>query len=182
VAFEKNRFTGTFDALAGAVGESTQFNYNNKEVVQANFRTINMRLYGGYKLVNLYGRKKNFRYELFAYIGTRAHFHKIDSDLNGIVNRLDINPTWFEPIFGLQNQFTWRRWFILLQGDYGGYFVSEKNSFQITGFVYYRSGRLTSLKAGWNHLFLFQTGTYLREDYLVKAELSGPTLGIAFHF
>ena len=37
-----------------------------------------------------------------------------------------------EPITGLINQFTWKRWFVVIQGDSGGYFVSSKHSAQIT--------------------------------------------------
>jgi hypothetical protein len=182
VAYEKNRFLAQFDAIAGAVGESTEFNYNSKQIVQANFRTINMRLFAGYKLVNATGRQQKFRYELFAYLGVRAHFHKIYSDLDGLINRLDINPVWYEPVIGLQNQFTWKRWFIAVQGDYGGFFVPQKYSVQISGYVYYRSGRVVSLKAGWSQLILNHTGTFLGEDFRIQSKLSGPGLGIAFHF
>jgi hypothetical protein len=182
VAYEPDKFIAQFDAIAGAVGESTEFNYNRQQVVQANFQTINLRFLGGYKFVNVYSRSKKFRYELFGYIGFRTHFHKIYSDLDGLVNKLDINPVWVEPIIGIQNQFTWKRWFIILQGDYGGYFIPDKQSIQLTGFIYYRSGKITSLKLGWNHLSLDQSGTFLREDYKLKVNLSGPTVGIALHF
>lgn len=182
VAYEKNHFLGQIDGITGSVGESIQFNYNNKEVVQANFRTINIRLFVGYKLVNAEGRNKKFRYELFVYLGGRAHFHKISSDLNEAINNIDISPSWIEPIIGLQNQFSWKRWFVVLQGDYGGFFIDSKYSIQLTTFVYYRSGRLTSLKLGWNHLDLNHRGTFFKEDYKVNVTLSGPSLGLVFHF
>ena len=182
VSYQKKWFLGQLDGLTGAVGESTEFNYNQKEVVQVNFRTINMRMFGGVKLIEANGRKGHFRYDLFAYIGLRAHFHRINSDLNGVVNRLNINPSWIEPIVGLYNSFAWRRWLITLQGDYGGYFVDGKRSFQINGTVFFRSGRITSLKAGWNHLSISQEGQFLREEYRLRAIFSGPTVGLAFHF
>lgn len=182
LAYEKNRLIIQLDAIAGAVGESTQFNYNSKQIVQANFRTINVRLFSGYKIINANGRKGKFRYELFGYLGARAHFHKIYSDLDGLVNKLDISPSWYEPIIGLQNQFTWKRWFLVLQGDYGGFFVEKKYSFQMTGYVFYRSGKVTSIKIGWNHLDLNHRGTFLKENFNVKATLSGPSVGIAFQF
>ena len=182
IAYEKNRFIGQFDALSGSVGESVKFNYNNKEIVQANFRTTNLRLYGGYKIINANTRSKKFRYELFIYLGVRAHFHKISTDLNGAINNLNINPFWFEPILGLQNQFTWKRWFVLIQGDYGGFFIESKYSFQFSSLVYFRSGNITSLKFGWNHLDLNHKGTFLRQDFKIDATFSGPTAGIVFHF
>jgi len=182
LAYEKNRFIAQLDGLTGAVGESTQFNYNNAQIVQANFRTVNLRLLAGYKIINTIGKKGTFQYELFGYLGVRAHFHKIYSDLDGLVNKLDISPSWFEPIIGLQNQFTWKRWFLVLQGDYGGFFVDQKYSFQFTGYAYYRSGKITSVKIGWNHLDLNHKGTFIKENFKVKATLSGPSAGIVFHF
>jgi hypothetical protein len=182
IAYEKNRFLVQFDAIAGAVGESVKFNYNDKQVVQANYRTINLRLLGGYKIVNANSKDKKFRYELFAYVGARAHFQKIYSDLDGVVNKLDINPVWYEPVIGLQNQLAWKRWLVVIQGDYGGYFVESKNSFQGTGYIYFRNGKLTSVKLGWNHLVLNHSGNFLKEDYRVNATFSGPSAGVAFHF
>ena len=182
VAYEKNRFLGQFDAIAGSVGESTDFNYNQKTVVQLNFRTINMRLFGGYKILNIYGKKKKFRYELFGYLGVRAHFHRVYSGLDESTNKLDISPSYFEPIIGIQNQFTWKRWFIVIQGDYGGFFINSKYSYQGSTYVYYRSGKITSLKLGWNHLVMNHKGNFNGEDYKVNVNLSGPSAGIAFHF
>jgi len=182
IAYEKNQFIVQLDAITGSVGESVKFNYNNNQIVQANFRTTNIRLLGGYKIVNTSSKDKKFRYELIGYAGLRAHFQKIYSDLDGIINKLDINPVWFEPIIGLQNQFTWKRWFVVIQGDYGGYFLESKYSFQMSGYIYFRSGKVTSLKLGWNHLALNHSGNFLKEDYSVTATFSGPSAGIAFHF
>lgn len=182
LAYEKNRYIVQLDGISGAAGESTEFNYNKQQVVQVNFRTTNVRLFGGYKIVNANGRKGKFRYELFGYLGIRAHFHKLYSDLDGLINKLDINPVWVEPIIGLQNQFTWKRWFLVLQGDYGGFLIDSKYSFQLSSYLYYRSGKITSLKVGWNHINLNHLGTFLKENYTIKATLSGPSVGITFHF
>lgn len=182
IAYESERFIGQFDAFAGAVGQSTEFNYNQKEIVQVNFRSINTRLFGGYKIVNTTSPRGKFRYELIGYIGIRAHFNKVSSDLNNAVNKLDFRPVWFEPIIGIQNQFTWKKWFLVVQGDYGGYFVDTKYSFQGSTYIYFRSGKITSLKLGWSHLELHHRGTFRNENYKIDASFSGPAVGIAFHF
>ena len=182
IAFEENQFIVQLDAITGSVGESVKFNYNDNQIVQANFRTTNLRLLGGYRVVNTSSKDKKFQYELFSYLGVRAHFQKIYSDLDGVINKLDINPVWFEPIIGLQNQLTWKRWYVVIQGDYGGFFVESKNSFQFSGYVYFRSGKVTSLKLGWNHLMLNHSGDFLKQDYRISATFSGPSVGIAFHF
>lgn len=182
VVYEKNRFLTQLDGLSGAVGSSIKFEYNNQEIVQASFRTTNLRLYAGYKIVQAESKNNKFRYELFGYLGARIHFHKIYSDLNGTINNLDISPAWVEPIIGIINQFTFKRWFIVAQGDYGGFFVNSKYSDQISLYACYRIGRLTSIKAGWNHLEINHSGTFLKEDYKIKTTFSGPSIGLAFHF
>lgn len=182
VTYEKNRLLGQFDAIYGSVGESVRYNYNDQTAVQANFRTTNFRLLGGYRIINALSENEKFQYELFGYLGARVHIQKIYSDLDGLINELNINPAWAEPIFGVQNQLTWKRWHIILQGDYGGYFMPSKSSAQITMFVYFRTGRLTSVKLGWNHLYLNQKGYILDEPYSIKATFSGPSAGLILHF
>jgi len=182
IAYEKNRVMFQLDGISGAVGESVKFKYNNKEIVNLNFQTINVRLFGGYKLYQYDSKNERFRYELFGYIGIRMHFHKVYSDLNGIANKLDISPNWVEPIIGVHNQFTFKRWLLILNGDYGGYFIDNKSSFQMSTYVYCRMGKVTSLKIGWNHLQLNHYGTIRGEDFQIKATFSGPSVGAAFHF
>ncbi len=182
VTYEKKRFIFQFDALSGAVGSSLKFKYNDNEIVQARFSTTELRLFGGYKIVNADSRKKRFRYELYAYVGARGYIQSLYSKLNGVTKELDIHPYWIDPIIGLHNQFVFKRWFIVLQGDYGGLFYDNKSSYQISTFVYYRSGRAISFKLGWNHLVLKHHGTFLEEDYKINVTFSGPGLGMAFHF
>jgi len=182
ISYEQNKFLAQFDAISGSVGSSVKFKLNNSEIVQANFRSINLRVFGGYKIVEAMSNDQKFRYELFGYVGTRIYLQAIYSDLNKLINRLDINPVWADPLIGIQNQFTLKRWQFLLQADYGGFFGKTDYSNQFTFNTYFRLGKTTSIKAGWNHLHIFKTGTILREDYLVKVTLSGPSIGVAFHF
>ena len=106
VAYEKKGFIFQFDALSGAVGGSIKFKYNDKEIVQARFSTTELRLFAGYKIVNVDSRNKKFRYELYAYVGARGYIQSIYSKLNDVTKELDIHPYWVDPIIGLQNQFT----------------------------------------------------------------------------
>ncbi len=182
VAYEQNKVKVQFDMIAGSVGNSVVFNYNNQELVKASFLTLNLRLYAGYKFAEKWSSNNNFRYEAFVYGGLRTYFQKLHSELNGTSLKLDINPVLVEPIIGLENQFTWKRWMFLFQGDYGSILSRDRNSLQISAFAFYRMGGLTSIKFGWNHLYIDQTDELLRQEYTVKLTLSGPSLGIAFHF
>jgi hypothetical protein len=182
VSYEQNRFKAQFDMISGAVGNSVVFNYNNKELVQASFLTLNLRLYAGYKFLEKAGSNKKFRYEAFVYGGLRTYFQRLQSELNETSIALKVNPVWVEPIIGLENQFTWKRWMVILQGDYGSITSRNRQSFQLTAFAYYRMGPLTSIKFGWNHLYINRADKFLQEDIKIKLSLSGPTVGVAFHF
>ena len=182
ISYENKGFLVQLDGIIGEVGNSVKFNYNNNEIVQANFQTFNLRFIAGYKIVDKRAGNDKFRYELYGYMGTRVHFQRIYSDLNNTINKLDINPIWAEPVFGLQNQFSWKKWFLAVQGDYGGFFINSKYSFQLTTYAYYRTGRFNSIKFGWNHLDLNHRGTFQNEDYNLNFTLSGPTVGFVFLF
>jgi len=181
IVYEKNRLLFQLDGLTGAIGNSIKFNYNNKEIVQVNFRSTNIRLFGAYKFLQYDSDNDKFRFELFGYLGMRMHLEEIYSDLNGAINKLDISPMWIEPLIGVYNQFTFKRWFIVAQVDYGGLLDKSKYSVQLTGFAYYRTGKITSIKFGWNHLQLYQEGLFLKQEYRIITTLSGPSVGIVFH-
>lgn len=182
IAFEKNKFLAQIDGISGSVGNSVKFNFNNKEIVESAITTTNLRLFAGYQFFKTMSKSRKFRYELFGYFGVRIHFQKIYSSLNRTSNHLDITPTWAEPILGLQNQFTLKRWLFIIQGDYGGFFVHAKYSSMIQAMCYYRMGGLTSIKVGWNHLVLNHESTYFNEELKVRLFLSGPAVGLTFHF
>lgn len=182
VVYEKDKLLFQFDAISGAVGNSVKFQVNNKEIVSADFRTTNLRFLAGFELIDILSSNQKFKYELFGYIGTRVHFHSFSSRINSGETEIRIAPAWWEPVLGIQNQFTFKRWMIVVQGDYGGIFVNEKYSNQISLFTHYRIGKLNSIKIGWNHLQLNHTGIFLLKDYNIKATFSGPTLGFVFHF
>ncbi len=182
IAYENKNVLVQLDGVSGAVGAGVKFKYNNTQIVEARFRTTNIRFFAGYRMVNTYSKNKKFRYELYPYIGSRAYFQNVYSSLGNEGNELDIHPTWFEPLIGIQNQFNFKRWYLVLQGDIGGLFVESKYSYQISGYAYYRTGRLTSVKFGWNHLYINQVGTFIRKDYSINATFSGPSVAIVFHF
>jgi len=182
VAYEQNKVKAQFDMMSGAVGNSVVFNYNNQELVKASFLTLNLRLYAGYKFAEISGENHNFRYEAFAYGGLRTYIQRLQSDLNGTSLALNVAPIWVEPIIGLENQFTWKRWMIILQGDYGSISSRNRKSYQFSAFVFYRTGSLTSIKLGWNHLYINRNDKFLSQDIKIKLSLSGPTVAVAFHF
>jgi len=182
VAYEQDRIKGQFDIITGAVGSSVIFNYNNKELVQANFLSMMLRLYAGYKFLEFTGPNEKFRYEAFAYAGMRTYIQRLRSELNAGNFELDITPVLIESIIGLENQFTWKRWMMTVHGDYGSLFTHDRNSFQFGVSGSFRMGRATSIKLGWNHLYVNLNDTFLGIEYRTKMTLSGPVVALALHF
>jgi hypothetical protein len=182
MAYEDKNFLVQLDGITGGVGESIKFNYNNAEIVKLEFVTINLRLLAGYRVVDAWSQRGKFRYELYPYIGSRYHNQKIRSWFLDEKDIFDIQPGWFEPILGVQNQFSWERWFILLSADMGGFFIGSKYSFQLSSHIYYRLGRATSIKLGWNILDLNHRTTYRGEELKIDLTLGGPAIGFAIQF
>jgi hypothetical protein len=182
IAYENNRILAQLDGIAGSMGETVTFNYNNSKFIDASYRSINFRLFAGYKFLNIDSQNKKFRYELFGYLGTRVHLQKIYAEITEAAYTLDIEPAWAEPIVGLHNQLTWKRWYVIINGDYGGYFINTKYSFHLTANVLFRAGKTTSVKLGWNHLDLNHRGTLLNQDFRVDVTFSGPAAGVVFQF
>lgn len=182
ITYEKDNILLLFDAFSGSVGSSVKFITSDNNLASAKFRTTNFRALCGYKFLESTTKNKKFRYELFGYLGARVFIQAIDSEFNNSIQIADINPSWADPLIGIQNQFTFRRWQFILQGDYGGFFVNTNYSNQFAFSTSFRTGKLTSLKLGWNHLHLFRKGSFKGEEYRVKVTLSGPSIAIAFHF
>jgi len=94
ITYDKNRFALFADAFTVELGESVRFNYNDKEIVQANTRAILARVYAGYGFYEHMAASQKSRFNLHAYGGIRIHSFKITSDLNDAINELDIHPVW----------------------------------------------------------------------------------------
>ena len=182
IGYENKGFLVHLDGFGGSVSNSVKFNYNNKEIVSLKFQTVNTRLYLGYKVLSVDGSNQRFRYKLYPYLGVRSHINDIFSDLDRIDKRLDVDILYFEPLIGVQNVFTWKRWLLLVRGDYGGIFTGSSSTVVVQLSSTYLIGRFFSIRFGWSHMETKKKGTLRNEDYDIKLTLSGPNLGIGFHF
>jgi hypothetical protein len=177
-AYEKERTLLQLDGLAGSAGQSVKFNHSGQEIVEGKVSTYNVRFLAGTRFVSTKAWRIYFKYELFGYLGARYQNHRIMAESNEN-NILDITPHWVEPVIGLQNQFVLRRWYLILQGDYGGYFANNQHTFQFQAVLYHRISKLLGVKAGWMILDLDQQRIYDGEDIMIDMRLSGPSIGIA---
>lgn len=181
-SYDKNRVMVHLDGFSATLGESVKFNYNDKEIVQVNIRTLLSRAYAGYSFYQHTSPSQRFRFNLYGYGGVRLHAIKIDSDLNDAINNLDLSLVWAEPLIGLYTSFTTQKWLFTLQGDIGGLPGEKRVSFMINALGSYRINRLLSVKLGWNTWDIRYKDTYKGEDLKLKVDINGPSAAIAFHF
>jgi hypothetical protein len=181
VKFEHKGLFLKLDNYSGNVGQNIKFNYNNKNIVSSQFRSINSRLTLGYRIINYTSANKKFRYTLHGLTGMRWHYLEAKSALTGTDVKLDLNHGWVEPLLGIKNTFTFNRWEFIAQGDIGGFYFNRRASSQLNFSANYRSGKSTSIKFGWNILNLNYNRTVLNEPLKININLQGPAAGIVFY-
>lgn len=182
IAFEKNNLLIQADGFSGSVGSNLNYRFNEKTVVKADLSMYLFRVFGGYKLINKTINPEKLRYELYVYAGARIHFINLESDPGRIIEPLDISPMWTEPLIGIQNQLTMKNWMFIFTIDYGGYLMKEKGSFMINLLSYYKLSNFVSLKAGWTDWDIKHKEDYKGENLKIDVHLSGPSIGVGFHF
>ncbi len=133
----------------------------------------------GYKAFEKRNRDTHFRAQIYPYLGLRFIDLRIYSQNLDI---LDIDPSWLEPIIGLEIPVQHRRWFFLTKIDIGGFSINNHWSLNANVEASYRFSKLFALETGWNFLN-FNYDQYFESDYLnLSIQLSGPVLGLEFHF
>jgi len=182
VVFVKDKFTAQFDAFGGSVGSSVEFKLNNKEVAKVNYATALARLFLGYSLYELENSSQTSRLTIYGYAGMRVHYVELISDLNRTTNKLDINFFWGEAIVGIENRVALNDWLFILQGDIGGFYSGKNYSYMIQALCHYRLSNLLSIKLGWTDWDVNYKGEVKEEKLSLNVHLSGPSVGLAFHF
>ncbi|UCF62932.1 MAG: hypothetical protein JSW33_10145 [bacterium] len=182
VSYNSHKFWAQLDGYEGTVGNSVYFKFNNSEVVRLTYRAALMRFLAGYSLYERENRSQSRRYNFYGYIGARLHYADLYSDLNRLIDRLDLSLYWGEPILGLQNRLTLEKWFFILQADVGSFYRGRNYSFMIQFIGYYRISNLISLKFGWTDWDVNHKREIRNETLILNVHLSGPTSGLTFHF
>lgn len=182
VSYKRNKFIAQLDGFTGSVGQSVNFNLNNREVVRGSYSVFLTRLFVGYRFYEYKSPSMNSRFTIIGYGGLKIHWVKIFSDLNRIENKLDLDFVWAHPIIGVQGNYALNDWLFVLQGDLGGYLSATNYSYMIQFFIYYRISNLLSLRTGWTDWDINHKRTILREELVINVHLSGPNFGLSFYF
>jgi len=181
-AYQSEKFLLQVDGIGGSVGTSVVFNYNNKELVQTSINLDLARAYAGYEIFEKRTDSGKVRMQLYGIAGARFYIFKIHSSLNDPINNLDVNPVWVDPMIGLQFQLDLKNWQFIVGSDLGGFNINNRLSYTNQLTAYYRISRLISVRAGWFDIDIKHRSTILDKELRWQTHLSGPNLGIGFHF
>ena len=116
---------------------------------------------------------------LDAYAGSRYWNVGVDVEatpgpvgaLGGVA--VDRTQDWFDPIVGLHLEVTWPKWYVILEGDVGGFGVGSDFTWNAMGAVGYRFNCNFSIFAGWRVL----DTDYQDGDFIFDVTMSGPGIG-----
>lgn len=180
--FQSKKFIFIAEDMGGSIGKSLQFNYNNTELVQLSINGNIGRIFIGYELLEKRTNNNKMRMQLYGYAGSRLYIFKFHSTLNDPVNNLNLNPIWLDPLIGLQFQLDMKNWQFIISNDLGNFYISDRFSYSTQILVYYRISKLISIRTGWTDLDVRHKSIVLGEELKWTTHLSGPSLGIAFHF
>jgi len=182
VAYQSKRFLVQADGIGGSIGSSVKFRYNNRELVESSINVSLARVYVGYKILEKVNKSEKLRLQLYGYAGTRLYFFRIKSSLANTGYSIDVRPVWADPLFGLQLQVDLKNWQFIIGSDLGGFNINNRISYSNQVIVYYRISRLISVRAGWLDMDIKHRNTVLNKELRWQTHLSGPSLGIGFHF
>jgi len=182
IKFQKGRFFSQFDALSGKFGTSVDFRLTNREIIDASLSISIPKLIAGFKFYEYENSKHSSRISVLSYIGVRYFLIKISSKHNDLINRLNINPVWADAIIGIKVPWQFHRWQFVLQSDYGGFGFDNNQSWHTIFNSSFRISKLMTVKMGWNDLDIKHSGKIDGEEFDINIHLSGPLVGVSFHF
>lgn len=182
VQYIKDKFIAQIDGFRGSIGSSIDFKLNNSEVATAKYSANLARLFLGYSFYELENKSETIRWTIYGYTGMRVHHVELFSTLNRTTDELDIDVVWSEGIFGVGNRIALKDWLFILQGDMGGFYTNRNYSYMISLYCYYRLSDLLSIKVGWTDWEIQHKRELRGEKFSLNVHLSGPNMGITFHF
>lgn len=128
-------------------------------------------------------KKKNpatfFNAEIHPFIGLRYVDLKIYSQQSNI---LDIRPSWFEPLIGVNAAVSHKRWDFLGVADVGGFSIDNHWSQFASIESNYRFSKLFGLGLGWTYLSFNYDQNYGPRKLDLNIALTGPVVNVNFNF
>lgn len=181
VAYSSDKFIIELDSFSGRVGNRVEFILNNREVTTADFFSSLTRLFAGYLFYEFENRSNSLRLTVYGYIGLRAHYIELTSNLNRTTRNLEVDKLWVEALIGIKSHLTMNDWLFKLQGDIGGFDYANSFSYMLQASCAYRISNLLSINLGWTDWDINYRGDVEDEELTLNVHLSGPNMGLTFH-
>ena len=182
VVYKRDRLLAQVDVKAGVIGNDLKYNLNDTKIADANLSMSFTRVFLGYAFIDNMSRSKDSRFSLFGCIGVNFNRIELASPIGGGMVDIGIDYEWTSAIVGLQGQFALTNWLFILHTDFGISSSIGTYSLVLEGFCHYRLSKLFSIKLGWIDRLAFQDTEVFNEKFTGNVHLSGPVIGILFHF
>ena len=180
--YKRDRLLAQVDVKAGVIGNDLNYNLNDTKIADANLSMSFTRVFLGYAFIDNMSKSKVSKFSLFGCIG--LNFNRIESasPIGGGMVDIGIDYEWTSAVVGLQGQFALTNWLFILHADFGLSTSIETYSLVLEGFCHYRLSKIFSVKLGWIDRHAFQDTEVFNEKFTANVHLSGPVMGVLFHF
>lgn len=182
VVYKKDRLLAQVDVKAGVMGNDVKYNLKNIKIVDADLSMSFTRVFLGYAIIDNMSKSQNSRFSLYGCLGLYFSRIELASPIGGSMVDLGIDYDWTPVILGIQGQFALSDWLFVLHGDFGLPLWNSSYSLAFEGFCHYRLSKIFSIKLGWIDRYLFQDIEVFNENFVADIHLSGPVMGVLFHF
>jgi len=181
-AYERDRWRFYGDIFGGKFTDDVIFKLTDGTVASATVQPIIPNLHADYQVYkHPWGDSGHQQVRVSVYGGLRIYDVRVEVDVANVNQSLE--DTWVDPIVGL-----WvpvdlsRRWYVEGSADIGGFNVGSRLSWRIYAAGAYRANDLLTIIAGYNVLGIDYRSTIASQDFVFKAAVGGPLLGIRFNF
>lgn len=182
VVYKKDRLLAQVDVKAGVMGNDVKYNLTDIKIVDADLSMSFTRAFLGYAIIDNMSKPQNSRFSLYGCLGLYFSRIELASSIGGSMVDLGIDYEWTPVILGIQAQYALSNWLFVLHSDYGLPLWSSSYSLIFEGFCHYRLGKILSVKLGWIDRYIFQDTEVFNENFVADIHLTGPVMGVLFHF
>jgi hypothetical protein len=168
------------DIFGGSIGKSAKFMLNDKSIIDANIELIMPRVFASYNFLHRSALGPISHWN--AYLGGRMYFMNLEVSL--LENRItkQAHSSWFTFLIGTEMAVKIvKRLHLIISGDIGGFTASKKLTIFGQATFNYRPWQVFSVNLGLALIHIEDESDKFR-NIAFKANLFGPTLGLAFHF
>ena len=179
IEFRPKKWFFGVDGFAANLASDLKFQNIDKIEFEVDIDATILRGMVGYRVFEKWNKDTHFRAQIYPYLGIRYIDLDIYSENPDFIN---VRPSWFEPVIGLEIPIQYKRWFFSTQMDVGGFSINNHWSWNANLNATYRFTRLFALGAGWNFLDFNYDQDFEFKNLNLEIQLSGPVIGVEFHF